>query len=906
MSILGLAKKAASSSAGFVWKASGASSVPILEGGRKMLGGVGSKFKSEEGVGKDNTKTAPQIESAKTGSADPAMAEKMAKLRARKAEIAAQGGKPSTVDSNKEAHERALEGAKFTRVTAMPGGAEIPESMVTDIRRIKELNEELLAQIGNGFGGLAGGLAGLLGNGLKGIVTRLAAKLGLGGLVAAMGGKFGGLLDKVKGFGAGLKDTLKGGAKGILSKGAGLALGAGKSLISKVPGIGAIAAAGGSLIGKVPGIVAAGKGLASNVLSKGAALAESGKAAATNLLTKGKGVAATALESGKATVADLLTKGKGVATTALEAGKGMLSKGADAAKAAGSTVAAKGSSILEAGKGLISKVPGVAKGIGGAVLGAGGGLLAAAKSKGASLLESGKGLISKIPGLGGGAAAGAAGGAAAGKIGLKNIIKNAPVLGLLARTGFAVKRAMDGDWTGAGMEVAAGIASTFPGAGTAGALGIDAALIAKDAGVFGGGDEQKKVEDGAQNIAAAADKANNAGAKISATGKPEIQRAILGSGDDPVSGGLANLQAFVAAAMDEEKGIFVRPARSPFDDNSLFKREEAQPSSFQPSPSGERAFERAPGAAIPHTGGPSRAVKRDAATTEKIAAQRDNNARAGIAQRDNIGRAGNAPSAFTQVPTDSFAASPLGNLISRGEGDYNSYNAGTKGTGGKVKHSGKKDLSSMTLDEIIKSSEERDGNDKDRVFAAGRYQIITPTLKASMKKMGLKGDEKFTPELQDRIFKETLVPQSVNDYLSGKSTDKEKAQIDLAKVWRSFADPRTGKTYADSGAGANHASISAAESGKALDDTRAILAKESVKGTESKTSVALEQASTQAKEAERKKAAPVVVQAQAAPAPKAPANAGGAKSEAQGHMATRNDDSSIKRLTDAKMSYGMV
>jgi hypothetical protein len=885
MSILGLAKKAASASAGFVWKSSGAANVPILEGGRKMLGGVGSKFKSEDGVGKDSTKKAPQIEPAKTGSADPAMAEKMAKLRARKAEIAAQGGKPSTVDANKEAHERALEGSKFTRVTTGPGGAEIPESMVTDIRRIKELNEELLSQIGNGFGGLAGGLAGLLGNGLKGIVGRLASKLGLGGLVGALGGgKLGGLLDKVKGFGAGLKDTMKGGVKGILSKGAGLALGAGKSLISKVPGIGAIAAAGGSLIGKVPGIVAAGKGLAANVLSKGAALAE----------------------SGKATVADLLTKGKGVATTALEAGKGMLSKGADAAKAAGSTVAAKGSSILEAGKGLISKVPGVAKGIGGAVLGAGGGLLAAAKSKGASLLESGKGLISKIPGLGGGAAAGAAGGAAAGKIGLKNIIKNAPVLGLLARTGFAVKRAMDGDWTGAGMEVAAGIASTFPGAGTAGALGIDAALIAKDAGVFGGGDEQKKVEDGAQNIAAAADKANNAGAKISATGKPEIQRAILGSNDDPVSGGLANLQAFVAAAMDEEKGIFVRPARSPFDDRSLFKREEAQPSSFQPSPSGERAFERAPGAAIPHTGGPSRAVKRDAATTEKIAAQRDNNARAGIAQRDNIGRAGNAPSAFTQVPTDSFAASPLGNLISRGEGDYNSYNAGTKGTGGKVKHSGKKDLSSMTLDEIIKSSEERDGNDKDRVFAAGRYQIITPTLKASMKKMGLKGDEKFTPELQDRIFKETLVPQSVNDYLSGKSTDKEKAQIDLAKVWRSFADPRTGKTYADSGAGANHASISAAESGKALDDTRAILAKESVKGTESKTSVALEQASTQAKEAERKKAAPVVVQAQAAPAPKAPANAGGAKSEAQGHMATRNDDSSIKRLTDAKMSYGMV
>ena len=59
MSILGLAKKAASASAGFVWKSSGAANVPILEGGRKMLGGIGSKFKSEDGVGKDSTEKSP-------------------------------------------------------------------------------------------------------------------------------------------------------------------------------------------------------------------------------------------------------------------------------------------------------------------------------------------------------------------------------------------------------------------------------------------------------------------------------------------------------------------------------------------------------------------------------------------------------------------------------------------------------------------------------------------------------------------------------------------------------------------------------------------------------------------------------------------------------------------------------
>ena len=39
---------------------------------------------------------------------------------------------------------------------------------------------------------------------------------------------------------------------------------------------------------------------------------------------------------------------------------------------------------------------------------------------------------------------------------------------------------MAGDWTGAALELASGAASTFPGAGTAAAVGIDAALIARD------------------------------------------------------------------------------------------------------------------------------------------------------------------------------------------------------------------------------------------------------------------------------------------------------------------------------------------------------------------------------------------------------------------------------------------
>lgn len=170
----------------------------------------------------------------------------------------------------------------------------------------------------------------------------------------------------------------------------------------------------------------------------------------------------------------------------------------------------------------------------------------------------------------------------------------------------------------------------------------------------------------------------------------------------------------------------------------------------------------------------------------------------------------------------SWAKSKLGALISRGEGDYDSYNTGTKGVaGGRVGYSGKKNLSAMSINEILASSDQYDGNDKRRVFAAGRYQVIAPTLRAAVKKMGLTGEEKFTPELQDRIFNEALMPPAARDYITGKSTNKQAALVAMAQQWRSVADPRTGKTYADAGAKANKASITAEEMSAALDEARA-------------------------------------------------------------------------------------
>ena len=126
-------------------------------------------------------------------------------------------------------------------------------------------------------------------------------------------------------------------------------------------------------------------------------------------------------------------------------------------------------------------------GAGGGILGMLGGLLG---GKGGGLLGGLKGLkgvggaLKGLKGLGGkllgkGAAKGATKGLLKG--GLKMGIKKIPIAGLLAGGVFAAQRAMAGDLAGAGMELASGGASMIPGFGTAASLGIDAALMARDA-----------------------------------------------------------------------------------------------------------------------------------------------------------------------------------------------------------------------------------------------------------------------------------------------------------------------------------------------------------------------------------------------------------------------------------------
>ncbi len=69
---------------------------------------------------------------------------------------------------------------------------------------------------------------------------------------------------------------------------------------------------------------------------------------------------------------------------------------------------------------------------------------------------------------------------AAVKGGAKFIAKKIPVISVATGGYFAIERAINGEWTAAGAELASGVASTVPGAGTAVSVGIDASLVGYD------------------------------------------------------------------------------------------------------------------------------------------------------------------------------------------------------------------------------------------------------------------------------------------------------------------------------------------------------------------------------------------------------------------------------------------
>jgi LysM repeat protein len=139
----------------------------------------------------------------------------------------------------------------------------------------------------------------------------------------------------------------------------------------------------------------------------------------------------------------------------------------------------------------------------------------------------------------------------------------------------------------------------------------------------------------------------------------------------------------------------------------------------------------------------------------------------------------------------------LGKVITIGEGNYESYNSGTKGVkddkvGHSFVHPKAGTVTNMTINQIL-ATESKSGTDASRMFATGKYQTTIGTLRAAKTAMGLTGNEKYTPEMQEKVFREFLLDKAGGGKLAafvnqGKGT-VETAQYAASKEWASIAVP---------------------------------------------------------------------------------------------------------------------
>ena len=164
----------------------------------------------------------------------------------------------------------------------------------------------------------------------------------------------------------------------------------------------------------------------------------------------------------------------------------------------------------------------------------------------------------------------------------------------------------------------------------------------------------------------------------------------------------------------------------------------------------------------------------------------------------------------------------LADTIGKGEGDWYSFNRGKSGDS-----PGQKLDENITIQEI-RNRQALPKGDKSRLFAVGKYQIIPSTLEDALVKLRLDPNTKFTPEVQEYIFREYLMKiknPSVYKYITGASNNLEGALLRLAKEFASIGIPRdiAGKTKGQSyyaGVGGNKASISPDTVARQLDAQR--------------------------------------------------------------------------------------
>lgn len=166
------------------------------------------------------------------------------------------------------------------------------------------------------------------------------------------------------------------------------------------------------------------------------------------------------------------------------------------------------------------------------------------------------------------------------------------------------------------------------------------------------------------------------------------------------------------------------------------------------------------------------------------------------------------------VPSITEQLKPLADLLATGEGNYNSVNRGHAGdTPGGIEYIMGRTFDHYTVADVMRMQQWH-------LYAVGRYQFIPSTLRFAVNASGVNMNDKFTPEVQDRLMAALIVYKrpAILSYLQGSHNNLGYALDELAREWASV-EYRGGRSYYS--VGGNRAHITRSQAAKVLQEIKA-------------------------------------------------------------------------------------
>tara|TARA_Y100001973_G_scaffold88245_1_gene133187 strand:- start:1612 stop:2286 length:675 start_codon:yes stop_codon:yes gene_type:complete len=157
---------------------------------------------------------------------------------------------------------------------------------------------------------------------------------------------------------------------------------------------------------------------------------------------------------------------------------------------------------------------------------------------------------------------------------------------------------------------------------------------------------------------------------------------------------------------------------------------------------------------------------------------------------------------------------PFGDLVSTGEGDYNSVNRGYAGdTPGGIKSLTGKTFENYTVGQVMAYQQRW-------LYAVGRYQLIPSTLRFAVANSKVSKQDMFTDETQDKLMAALVLHKrpAIGGYIKGEHDSITLAMDEAAREWASV-EFRNGRGYYD-GIGGNRANISRVSLEKVLKEIK--------------------------------------------------------------------------------------